>query len=61
MRKQTTALQPSSQHSNHTHEVRYPSSGVNVIVRCYSAEAALREWRWQQAQGRAAIMKAVGT
>ena len=61
MRKSTNALQPSSQQINHTYEVRYPSSGVNVIVRCYSAEAALREWRWQQAQGRAATMKAVGT
>lgn len=59
MRKPTTASQPSSQQINHTYEVRYPSSGVNVIVRCYSAEAALREWRWQQAQGRTATMKAV--
>ena len=42
MRKSTIALQPSSQQINHTYEVRYPSSGVNVIVRCYSAEAALR-------------------
>lgn len=61
MRKSTIALQPSSQQINHTYEVRYLSSVVNVIIRCYSAEAALSEWRWQQAQGRAATMKAVGT
>ena len=61
MRKQTIALQPTSQHSNHTHEVCFPLASGNVIIRCYSAEAALREWRWQQAQGRAATMKAVGT
>ena len=60
MRKSKTASRQPSQNINHTHEVRYPSAGSNVIVRCYSAEAALREWRWQQAQGRAATMKAVG-
>ena len=56
-----SASQLTLTHSRHTYEVRYPLASGNVIIRCYSAGAALREWRWQQAQGRAATMKAVGT